>query len=395
MYKILLWDSDPVLRKAMASALSWKGYRPIALENSSQLAKALELEKPELTILEGNWARGDRINLSKDGFFTGSDGELAVIFPVFEISSSGQPESSGIVLNNLRKPFGTAELFSGLQTALQIRKHIESTPLPWEECLELRKLKTEEEIISSLKLRYETYREVGYINPNPEELEFDRYDFNSIFFGAFLHQSGSKELVGSMRIIRQNFSGPHKKELSNILRGLEIGDGLVEDEREMVLPAFSTFNMKVEDCSRFYPRFGSTLSNNGEEISGEIFELSRLVIKKEYRKHRLGIERKLYEMTVVDCCATAPKRNWFVIAIHPSKSAKYERYGFKNISSLGVKSYIGISQPAVLMTWDLQQYLLSPNPFTKNLDFNTLIYKVNGNLLHTMDQTLLQEKVAI
>jgi hypothetical protein len=393
--KILIWDSDPVLRKAMASALSCKGYRPIALENPSQVAKALELEKPELTILEGDWARGDRINLSKDGFFTGSDGELAVIFPVFEISSSGQPESSGIVLNNLRKPFGIAELLSGLQTALQIRKHIESTPLPWEECLELRKLKTEEEIISSLKLRYETYREVGYINSNPEELEFDRYDFNSIFFGAFLHQSGSKELVGSMRIIQQNFTGPHKKELSNILRNLETGDGLIEDEREMVLPAFSSFNMKVEDFSRFCPRFGSTLSSSGEEVSGEIFELSRLVIKKEYWKHRLGIERKLYEMTVVDCCAAAPKRNWFVIAIHPSKSAKYERFGFKNISSLGVKSYIGISQPAVLMTWDLQQYLLSPNPFTKNLDFNTLIYKVNGNLLHTMDQTLLQEKVAI
>ena len=44
----------------------------------------------------------------------------------------------------------------------------------------------------------------------------------------------------------------------------------------------------------------------------------------------------------------------------------------------------GILQPAVLMAWDLQQYLLSPNPFTKNLELNSLLYSVNDNLMNSI-----------
>ena len=72
--------------------------------------------------------------------------------------------------------------------------------------------------------------------------------------------------------------------------------------------------------------------------------------------------------------------------MHPSNSSKYTRYGFNKVSSLGIKSYTGILQPAILMAWDLQQYLLSPNPFTKDLDLNTLVYKEKGCLLNTLEE---------
>ena len=52
--RILLWDTDPTLRQALFKTLSWKGFQPVALENPSQLSKAVELEDPELTIIEGD-----------------------------------------------------------------------------------------------------------------------------------------------------------------------------------------------------------------------------------------------------------------------------------------------------------------------------------------------------
>ncbi|RLB13515.1 MAG: hypothetical protein DRG82_15570, partial [Deltaproteobacteria bacterium] len=68
----------------------------------------------------------------------------------------------------------------------------------------------------------------------------------------------------------------------------------------------------------------------------------------------------------------------------PSKEAKFQRFGFRKISELGMKLYTGINQPAILMALDLQHYLLTPNPFSSKLELNTLFYKVNGRLQETI-----------
>ena len=392
---ILFWESDPTLRKAMYRTLSWKGFHPIALEDPSQLPKAVKLEEPELSIIEGDWQPGSKINFYKESSQLVPNGGFSFILPSCDVSSSEMQEYYGIVLGNLRKPFGSVELFSGIQSAYRIKGHLEKGPFPWEECLEVRRLKTEEEILSALKLRYEVYREIGYIDSFEEELEFDKYDPNSIILGAIINQNGTKELAGTLRIIRVNSNGSQKEELKKVFRHREIECSVPYDDDRANLPACVSFGITPGDLSLFDPGFGSSVSDSGIEVSSEICELSRLVIQPKYRRHRFGIERKLFELIVVDCCADQPRKNWFVIAIHPSRCAKFERLGFRKISALGTKFYTGISQPAILMTLDLGRYLCSPNPFIKDLDLNKLIYKVNGNMLSTLeDRSYSLERVA-
>ncbi len=292
---IILWDSNPTLRSALFRALSWKGFRPVTLENPSQLSEAVELENPELSILEGSWQPGSRISLNQGMYTPVPNGELSIVLTSHIPPSSGGSESYGIVLENLRKPFGSADLFAGIDSALRRKDCIEKTPLPWEEYLEVRRLKTEEEILRALELRYEVYQEVGFINSNDKEIEIDRYDPKSISFGVFVHQNGTQELAGTIRIIQNSTDSPHKKELGNIMRQHGIECAAASDCQESTLPAFATFEISTENYSGFYPRFGSTISGNGKDVSSEIYELSRLVIKREYRRHRFGIERKLFE----------------------------------------------------------------------------------------------------
>jgi len=353
--KILIWDADLSLGNAISTILSKNGFQPVNLENPYQVFRAIELEQPELSIIEGDWQPGSRIILNSRNFPMAPNGYLAVILPLFEDYPLGESKTSGIVLENLRKPFGTQRLLSGIRSAFRIKDRIKKTPLPWEECLEVRRLKNEEEILAAFKLRYDIYTELGWIEPSSEEIDIDPYDLN---------------ITRNYGIERTGFE-------------------------PTTLPALLSFDISRKDYNSLSSGFATTLSGSGAAVSAEIYELSRLVIKRKYRRNRFGIERRLYELVVTDCCTEQPQRNWFVIAVHPSKSLKYARYGFHKISKLGVKPYKSILQPAVLMSWDLQRYLLMSNPFTKNLELNSLIYRVNDNLLNTLQtEPIYPEKVA-
>jgi len=383
---IILWDSDPIFRNALSRALSWKGFRTVALQNPSQLSSALKLENPELAILEGDWKPGSRISLDREMNAFMPYGNLSVILPSIEETPAVKPEFHGIVLENLRKPFGTADLLAGVRSAFVKKERIENKPLPWKQYLEVRRLKTEQEILSALELRYQVYRETGYVDTSDKKLEIDQYDPQSIFLGAVFRQNGTKELVGMVRIIRSGCDGPHCHELRNIIQDRDIENQAASNIEKLTLPALISFGITHEDLARLSPGFGASLSGCGIEVSSEICELSRLVIRQKYRRHRFGIERKLYELIIMDCSVVQPAINWFVIAVHPSRCVKFERFGFKRISALGTKFYTGISQPAVLMTLDLSQYLCSPNPFTSDMELNTLVYKFNGNLLSSLPE---------
>jgi len=292
----------------------------------------------------------------------------------------------GIVLEKLQKPFGSEELYSALQSALKLKSQLERGSLPEDNCLEVKPLVSEKEILSALELRYEVYREIGFIGQSPAGIDFDRYDKRSLFLGAYIRQNGERELAGSLRIIRQrgNFAA-QRNTLSLILQRLEIPGAMPAETENRALPACESFRIGPEYLSRHLPGFGSRYSIHGTAVSEEICELSRLVIKRKYRKQRFGIERRIFEAVVVDSCIGEPLSNWFVIAVHPSRSAKFERFGFGRVSALGTHFYTGISQPAILMALDLQRYLASPNPFVKNLELNTLLYKLNGGLSHGLE----------
>ena len=224
--------------------------------------------------------------------------------------------------------------------------------------------------------------------PSDPSLDFesDSFDHHSILLGAFFHHHGSRELAGTLRIIRNCGPGPQSRELSRLLRLHGLPDNREQDSLPCNLPACESFNLTTGQVRLHYPGFGALRSENGIEVSSEICELSRLAILKKYRRHRFGIERKLFELIVIDCSASPPRRNWFVIAVHPSKRAKFERYGFRALDSLGVKPYMGLGQPAVLLALDLQSYLISPNPFMGSLEVDTLLYKVSGSLSWTLEE---------
>ena len=395
--KILIWDSDLSLGHAIFDTLSLKGYRPVRLENPAHLAKALELEKPELAILEGNWQAGTKISLGEGAFPQPANGELSIVLPAAGEASLDRNVAAGLVLGTISKPFGQDQLCSGIQSSLSLKETLEKPPLPWEEYIEVRRLTTEEEILADLNLRYQVYREVGFIGSRSEEIEIDRYDTRAIIFGAFHNVSGESELVGSIRIIREKSEGPHAGELRRIMQRYGLDIPLSEDSENgrASLPALQTFGLSAVELKTVSAGFGTDHSAGGQNVSPEICEMSRLVIKKEYRRRRFGIERRLYEGIVVDCSASKPHRNWFIIAVHPMNTTKYLRYGFTCLEELGVKSYAGLAQPAVLLNLDLQHYLIQPNPFTPSLAVNTLLYQVNGNILtRVQDQPVQLEKVA-
>ena len=102
--KILIWDADHSLGSAISSVLSKNGFQPVSLEDPYQVFRAIELERPELSIIEGNWQPGSRIILNSRNFPMSPNGDLAVILPLFEDYPLGKNETGGIVLENLRKP---------------------------------------------------------------------------------------------------------------------------------------------------------------------------------------------------------------------------------------------------------------------------------------------------
>ena len=384
--KVILWDSDPDFREALFASLFSKGLNPIALKNPQKLFRALDLLEPELLLLEGDWPLGGRLRLTEGNPAISGSGQLSFILPLAGTGKADSPSVEGIVLEKLQKPFGSEELFSALQSALRLKTELEQGALTRGSHLEVKPLVSEQEILSALELRYEVYREIGFIGHSPAGIELDRYDARSLFLGAYIHQNGERELAGSLRIIRQQGDFAAQRTVLNLLhQRLEIPRVTALGSENNSLPACESFGISPEEISRYMPGFGSRYSIHGAAVSEEVCELSRLVIKRKYRKQLFGIERRIFEAVVVDSSAGESLRNWFVIAVHPSRSAKFERFGFETVSALGTHIYTGIAQPAILMALDLQRYLAAPNPFGKNLEINALLYKVNGGLSHGLE----------
>ena len=379
MDKILFWEPDPDFRKALAVSLTSLGYKPVALEDYRDIPNAVSLERPQMFLLSAELERGTRLNFNEMAAPSGTDCEMSVILPEFSGPENGG-RLDGIVLDNIRKPFGMKELDEGLRWAVGLKGRLEHDPALWEDSLEVRELSDKDEIRQALVLRYDVYREVGFLQSSEQGLDIDPFDVKSVIFGAFVNIDGREELAGAIRIIQHSGYGPHRLQIEEIMRDCGMEPNLLESGITSTLPALETFGLTAADCRRYYPDFGTRKSAGRRMVSSQIYELSRLVIKRDYRLNRAGIERRLYELVVAYCCAKNPPSNWFVIAIHPSKVKKYARFGFLSVASLGIKSYTGIEQPAALMIWDLQRYLQYPNPFTAELAENILHYHCNSAL---------------
>jgi hypothetical protein len=373
---ILFRDSDPVLHEAILAVLSGRGFRAAGLGGAEIPGWPEDITNPALLILEGAWERGSKIALDRNSGGFQQAGYLALVLPLN--GDGGQ----GMVVESLRKPFGMKQLLSAVQSALELRTRLNCTPPDYgTEWLEVRRLADEKELDAAFRLRREVYLETGYIDESCPPLECDCLDPRSIILGAFVHQGDRTELAGTLRIIRTGGDGPVSAAVSH-LAALSGMPALALDGAGAPLPACDSFLVTPDALEAYQPGFASARSITGVSVSPEVCELSRLAVPSAWRRHRLGIERRLFDLVVVDSIASYPHRNWFVIAVHPSKRFKFHRYGFLAVNELGVRPYAGLDQPAILMTLDLQQYLLTPNPFTGNLDQEVLLYRAGGCLVH-------------
>lgn len=385
---IVFWDSDPALRTAISAALQGRGYNPVALHCPEALEHTLRLLEPSLLILEGGWDKGAGFRISADTL-DGAPGDLAVILPCLNGTGVTGSPAEGVVIERLRKPFGSSQLMESLGTARMLRERLARWKSDdFSERIEVRRLRDEGELEDALRLRRDVYLETGYLPEDCPPLECDNFDSRSIILGAFVHSGGGRELAGTLRMIRTSVEGPHSHELRKIAIRHEMNHCL-SGSLDEPLPACESFRVEPPDLVRAQEGFGGALSSSGAKVSTEVCELSRLAVPAAWRRHRLGIERKLFELVVVDSVASSPRRNWFVIAVHPGKRIKFHRYGFQAVNELGVQSYAGLDQPAILMTLDLQRYLLSPNPFATDLDQEILLYRVTGGQTHTLEERSL------
>ncbi len=382
MKKIMLWEPDQDLRKALSLYLDRLGYKAVALSRFHEFSKAIELERPIMCLLPTQLSKGKRFALDEIEWKPEFKGEMSIVLPIFDGNDQNGGSTTGVVVDKIRKPFGIQELANRLDAALVRKEELDNCPFPWEQSLSVRALRNSDELREALKLRYEVYREVGYMEASEYGLDLDPFDFKSTIFGAFVTQDGRSELAGTIRIIQRMGFGPHRAQVAEVMKEYGIDPAAAElSALTSSLPALQTFGLDAADCGRIYPGFASDMSIGAEAVSSQAHELSRLVIGSRFRRDRAGMERRMYEMVVAHCCARSPRVNWFVIAVHPSKTRKYIRFGFQNISQLGIQSYAGIEQPAALMVWDLQRYLRMPNPFTGMLDENIVEYNYNNSLV--------------
>ncbi|MFC1544778.1 hypothetical protein ACFL4X_01290 [Gemmatimonadota bacterium] len=387
MHKIMLWEPDQDLRKAMSLYISNLGYKAVALGKLSDFRDAIELERPLVCLLPADLEKGTRVNFDHLDCKIDLKGEMSVVLPEFDDEDSRFSIPSGVVIDRIRKPFGIREFADRLDEAVVRRERMELSPFPWEQSLEVRALRTTDELRQALRLRYEVYREVGFMEASEYGLDFDPFDFKSTIFGAFINQGNSSELAGTIRIIQNSGFGPHHKQVAEVMAEYGIDPLAAEcSATGSSLPALQTFRLAPADCRRHYPGFATESSRSGIDVSSHVHELSRLVIGRKRRLDMAGIERRLYELVIAHCCASTPRKNWFVIAIHPSKRRKYIRFGFQDISELGIQSYTGIQQPASLMVWDLHRYLQLPNPFTAELEENIVEYRYRNHLVDTLEE---------
>jgi predicted GNAT family N-acyltransferase len=130
----------------------------------------------------------------------------------------------------------------------------------------IRALETSAELIASYQLRYEMYRQLGYVEHHDARLEIDEYDMTSIPFGAFDPVTGA--LVGTLRVITTVEHPEYKQLLLDMLD--DMGDPelsflawrarrhrlptIVSDRVDHQIDAFNTERFMIHEMSRFIVR---------------------------------------------------------------------------------------------------------------------------------------------
>jgi predicted GNAT family N-acyltransferase len=203
----------------------------------------------------------------------------------------------------------------------------------------VKELTTVAEVRSAHRLRYDVFKTLGYINGSTAScLEVDAYDEYAISFGAVDLSSG--EVVATLRLITNRAQSRSKELLQRIL-WLESDVNLSKKlECVPVSPMPSLFAPAI--CA---------LVEQYKEGDREIEELSRAVVKPEFRRY--GLSRALMEFGLA--YATLCGFPILVGGCIPEHVPMYVKYGYQELLGVGLIRYPNVGMMANTVVCDTKR----------------------------------------
>lgn len=222
-----------------------------------------------------------------------------------------------------------------------------------------------EELLEMFSLRYQVYRYVNFIEPNRHQLDIDCYDLYSTFLGAFEISENSKRLIGTVRIISEDEESPSSAVVKSVFTAMS--DKKFKDilQKPTPFPLMQTFAISHRDLFKIFDHSETILSKSELKNNHKPYEISRLAVLPEYWNSRAKVEESLHDLIILNSWKSKPQKNIFVIATHPRTKRKYQSLAFKIIPGTNECLYKGISQLAIAMIMNLEEFLSQPNPYVE------------------------------
>ena len=218
----------------------------------------------------------------------------------------------------------------------------------------IRELETESELESYFRLRYQVYREMGYIPASRDYPDDDRTtvrwdvsftDRMSRPVGAFL--PGGR-MIGCARLV--NVVGREVPRFAKLIRKM------IWEKNDRI--AYRNFNYpeRIEDPYDILSSFRAYRRHFRELVVNNITnaEVSRVIVAPEHRKQGIG------EALVDTLVAMAEEKRIAVLFLGCLENHRqfYETCGFRKLDQLNCESFTDIGVPAIAM----QRWLSPPTP---------------------------------
>lgn len=202
-------------------------------------------------------------------------------------------------------------------------------PAPATAC-EVRVLDDLDELLTSYRLRYDVYDDLGYIkHRNRSRLEIDPYDPYSIPFGAFDAASG--ELIGTLRLITDKVQAGYVQAVCRILADADDAEltHYATQPRRRPMPSIVSDGIARQIDAFNRDRF-------------RVEELSRTIVRPDHRGS--GVSRGLMEFGLA--CATVDGPVVLIGGCLAQHLPMYARYGYVQLPNTGLDYYDSVDQIA-------------------------------------------------
>lgn len=216
---------------------------------------------------------------------------------------------------------------------------------------DVRPLRTQAEFAEYLKLRYEVWGEEKYpVHPNPPDkaefeakMELDYRDNYALPFGVFLRhnaQNGNGScMIGCARLILGG--GPDNAVAVSLIKQVIAATGSRSLPERFVKPLSMQNPYDLLDSFPEFDNFYHWLKRDETEEA----EVSRVIVRKEYRRHRIGVVLMQY------VAEQAKNRgiDLLLLACKQMHQVFYEKCGFQIIPGLSCDRFANVSVPAIAM----------------------------------------------